>query len=328
MKSTLVVVLSILALRFLFGGLPVQGGWVLDVIVLVAVLTLLGIHARVIVKVIKSRRFLRESDSRWDGEPELLLISENDFDLQRPTLTRAGRVLFAIRQHVALALPALLPLCAAIVLTLMSVLLFILYPYIPVPSFTVRPPDFEFMGKAVELEDRGISTPDFHIVIWWIPLLLVIRMVLWAARIWQNWKWDPLWTLTEKYFYIMQFRSALFPHPTETKYRTIRTNQITEVEDSTGYWGTFFGGLIFRSHGEFGTIKLTIQSTQKKDEPDKVIVLRWVPRASEVAQLIRSVSTDLRDEVELAFAHNEPAEDAETDVAETSEPSEGTKASQ
>jgi hypothetical protein len=302
MKSITVVLLSILTIRFLFGEFPMHGIWWLDAIAFSVLLTLLGIHSRVVYKVIEGRRIEKATIPQYRGVPELQLIPSDNFDLQRHTLGSARAVLFAIRRHVALALPALMPLAAAVVLVMTSAVLFVVQRAIAIPSATLTP------DSPLFPDGKQFHTPEIHLAIWWIPMLLGVRMIFWAARIWQDWKWDPLWTLTERYFYIIKLQSALFPHPTETKYDPIRTNQISHVDVSVGYWGTFFGGLIFRNHGEFGIVTLTVQSVRREDEPDRKIVLKWVPRAKEVATLIASVSTDLRDDVEISVVRDESAQ--------------------
>jgi hypothetical protein len=280
MRSLTVLLLGLTGLRLLSGDIPFFNRyWFVDLAVTICLLVLFFIHYNVTMEVIDNRRKLKMAEPRWRGEPELKLIPEEEFQLMRHDLASAKRVLWVTRRHPISAMDCWFAVLTAYLLLLLSLYLFFVYP-----QYTVGPIDHILFWDFDPIE--------IPITTWWWSVGLMLRQAFHAVRVFQRWKWDPLWALTNQYFIVGQVQSIPFPH-TKTDFRPISLDQIDEVEvDTGGYWPRFIARR-FPDVGEYGTITLSLRSRQSEEEVTQY-VMDQVPQPRILAQMLRSVSTDHR----------------------------------
>lgn len=274
MKTLTVTLISLTIIRILVGDIPFMKIWWLDALLVGGLVLLVGIHSYAIYGVAKRRAATKQKRPRWEGAPEVQLIPEEDFRIQRARLAKDNplRCLWVSRQS-----KVVLVRCAPWIL--LSIALWLLGIWLSARQVKLHPSLTLPWQENGEWQKHNIG---FTIKVWEIPLLLSFRTAYSAVRGWQRWKWGRIWTVTEKAFTERREESKLFPEEGSEDTHWIPTDQITEVRAKISYWGNILGG--------YGTVFIEVRISTERDTVDRIETLYYVPKAEQFADALRSVS--------------------------------------
>jgi hypothetical protein len=293
MKALTVVLIIFSLLRLLFGQVPFVGGiWELDVFFAACLLTLAPVHTNAVRGVWRRRKEDLTKQPRFKGKPELSLISSRDFNLLRPRLAGASRVLFAARHSEVELFHCVLPSLGAFVCFLAGVYVTIRHPYWTFTTPHIQPSE----SGSLNIPPKTVS-----LGIWWIPFALCIRFVYVAAAHQQKWRYQPIWTLTPSHFTANYQESALMPELKLTD-NPFPTDQIVRVWPAVDYWGKF------KISNGYGTLYFERSIDPNTKDEDNVIPITNLPRVRELADMLISVCPRARGDQQIgAFYAAAPA---------------------
>jgi hypothetical protein len=269
LKTFRVLILVIFFARVLFGNVSVPGNfWWIDYVAVAAIIFFLMLHLDAVLKVLRRRAVAIARRPRWEGDPNndtyedlqcRRLIPLPDFDLLRPRLRKEKNVLWASR----LSRVQLL-WCIPLAVSALLLLWIALYLSIARPSVVIPVP----MHRI-------------HLNIWWPVAWAGFFAAYKVVDLWQQWKYDPVIVLTDRQLIPAHIESALLPEEGKDDKGIISTAQITEVEVFVGRFGGQFGG--------FGTVRYKVVAAAS-DDKGAWRTLKYMPRAEEFVELLRSVS--------------------------------------